>query len=67
MKSIQKIEKHHLSDGGNAGINKYGRSYTFFRYYIDDDSSPVVETGLTRDQAYKKLEYTLKADVLEMD
>lgn len=66
IKVIREIEKHQLSDG-TAGVKKLGRLYTFYRFYRNDEVAPLVETGLTRDQAMERLAGTLRADVLELD
>jgi hypothetical protein len=65
MSHILNLEKHHLSDGGLAIVNRLGRSYSFIRTYDSFDRPPDLNQDLTKKEAYKMLENTLKQDVLE--
>ena len=67
MNSIKLLERHRLSDGGMAIINKLGRSYSFTRTYDSFVCPPEVSLGLKKAAAYKMLEETLKNDVLEVE
>jgi len=65
MSHILNLEKHHLSDGGLAIVNQLGHSYSFTRTYDSFELPPDVILGITKKEAYEKLEAVLKSDVLE--
>ena len=65
--SIKYLERHRLSDGGLAIVNKLGRSYSFTRTYDSFGRPPDVSLGLKKAVAYKMLGDTLKNDVLEVE
>jgi len=64
---IKTLEEHRLSDGGLAMITVYKRSYSFCRTHADRHTPPDDFHGLTKSQAYQKLEEYLQKDVLELD
>ena len=66
MSNIVTLEKHRLSDGGLALVNRLGRSYSFTRTYDSLDRPPDITQSLTKKEAYEMLENTLKKDVLEV-
>jgi len=61
------LEYHSLSDGGAAILSKFGRTYAFTRVQAEMHAAPDVYLNLKKDEAYKLLADTLKADVLELD
>jgi hypothetical protein len=60
------IERHQLSNGDIARITKRGREYQFNILHFDD-TAPDCEFNLNKQQAYSRLETTIKNDVLELD
>ena len=67
MDSFKNLERHRLSDGGLAIVNKLGRTYSFTRTYNSLTIPPDVTLGVKKAVAYKLLEETLKRDVLETE
>jgi hypothetical protein len=67
MISFKNLERHRLSDGGLAIVNKLGRTYSFTRTYNSLTIPPDVTLGVKKTEAYKLLEETLKRDVLETE
>jgi hypothetical protein len=65
--SVKYLERHRLSDGGLAIVNKLGRSYSFTRTYNSFTRPPDVSLGLKKKVAYQMLADTLKNDVLEVE
>ena len=66
MSRIVNLERHRLSDGGMAIVNRLGRTYSFTRTYDSFDRPPDVTQGITKNDAYNMLKNTLKQDVLEV-
>ena len=66
MSRIVNLERHRLSDGGMAIVNRLGRTYSFTRTYNSLERPPDVTQGMTKFEAYTMLENTLKEDVLEV-
>jgi hypothetical protein len=65
---IKELERHRLSNGGLAIVNRLGWSYSFVHIIPGDMFTPPEDYhGLTKDQAYTMLEECLKNDVLEVD
>ena len=64
---IKELERHLLSDGGRAIVNRLGRSYSFSRTFDSFDQPPDLTLNLTREQAYTLLSDTLQSDVCEAD
>ena len=66
MSRIVNLERHRLSDGGLAIVNRLGCTHSFTRTYNSLERPPDVTQGMTKFEAYTMLENTLKEDVLEV-
>lgn len=64
---IVEMERHRLADGGLARITRLGRTYNFMRSYPTAQQAPDCAVSITRAEAYRLLEDTLRRDVLELD
>ena len=66
MTRITELERHSLSDGGAARITRLGHTYNYSRVF-PDDQPPETVVGISKGEAYRRLEDALRRDVLELD
>ena len=61
------LERHALSDGGAAALERQGRTYAVVRSYPEPLTAPDLAMGLSLRDARAALADVLRADVLESD
>ena len=66
VKRIKELERHDLSDGGVARVSRLGRTYSYSRTFADDQL-PETVVGISKGEAYRRLEDALRRDVLDLD
>lgn len=64
--TIQKLERHNLSDGGFVHINRFGHKYNVCRTYPDLFTPPDSAYDLTKAEAYELAADILRDDVCEL-
>ena len=64
---IVQLESHPLAEGW-VEVCRMGRAYGVTRFYPDPmERPPEMTHGITKAEAYKRLEEILRADVLELE
>ena len=64
---IRRVESHRLAEGW-VELCRMGRTYGLTRFYPDPmERPPEMVHGITKAEAYKRLEEILRADVLELE